>query len=118
MARTALLAGALGSDRRVRAGPGSSSPGPGWASCVLVAALAVAPALVRGPSANPGGGDLDVWSPAPSHSTCHCVLLSPFDDRDIVASIASRTWEGFLSFYDVTVPFEGIAQPFMHGVRS
>ncbi len=39
----------------------------------------------------------------------------PFDDRDIVASLVSRTWEGFLSFYDVTVPFEGIGQPFMHG---
>ena len=27
----------------------------------------------------------------------------------------SRTWEGFLSFYDVTVPFEGLSQPLMHG---
>jgi protein-glutamine gamma-glutamyltransferase len=113
MLRTALLAGALAA---IVASSWArlEQPRPGLGELLLVAALAVAPALVRGrfrivavaiATLVAGSVALDV----PFRSA------SPFDDRDIVASLVSRTWEGFLSFYDVTVPFEGIAQPFMHG---
>ena len=113
MARTALLAGALAA---IVASSWArlEQPRPGLGELVLVAALAVAPALVRGririvaaAIATLVAGSIALDVPLRS--------VSPFDDRDIVASLASRTWEGFLSFYDVTVPFEGIAQPLMHG---
>jgi transglutaminase-like putative cysteine protease len=113
MVRTALLAGALAA---VVASSWArlEQPRAGLGELVLVAALAVAPALVRGrlrivavPIATLVAGSVALDVPLRS--------ASPFDDRDIVASLASRTWEGFLSFSDVTVPFEGIAQPFMHG---
>jgi transglutaminase-like putative cysteine protease len=113
MVRTGLLAGALvavvaSSWARLE------QPRPGLGELALVAALAVAPALFR--------GRLRIVAAAIATLVAGSVALdvplraaSPFDDRDIVASLVSRTWEGFLSFYDVTVPFEGIAQPFMHG---
>jgi len=113
MARTALLAGALAA---IVASSWArlEQPRPGLGELMLVAALAVVPALVR--------GRLRIVAAAISTLVAGSIALdvplrsmSPFDDRDIVASLVSRTWEGFLSFYDVTVPFEGIAQPLMHG---
>jgi len=113
MLRTALLAGALAA---IVASSWArlEQPRPGLGELLLVAALAVAPALVR--------GRLRIVAVAIATLVAGSVALdvslssaSPFDDRDIVASLVSRTWEGFLGFYDVTVPFEGIAQPFMHG---
>jgi protein-glutamine gamma-glutamyltransferase len=113
MARTALLAGALAA---IVASSWArlEQPRPGLGELMLVAALAVAPALVR--------GRLRIVAAAISTLVAGSIALdvplrsaSPFDDRDIVASLVSRTWDGFLSFYDVTVPFDGIAQPFMHG---
>ena len=113
MVRTALLAGALAA---IVASSWArlEQPRPGLGELLVVASLAVAPALVR--------GRLRIVAVAIATLVAGSVALDvplrwalPFDDRDIVASFASRTWEGFLSFYDVTVPFEGIGQPFMHG---
>ncbi len=113
MVRTALLAGALAA---IVASSWArlEQPRPGLGELLVVASLAVAPALVR--------GRLRIVAVAIATLVAGSVALDvplrwalPFDDRDIVASLASRTWEGFLSFYDVTVPFEGIGQPFMHG---
>ena len=113
MVRTALLAGALAA---IVASSWArlEEPRPGLGELLLVASLAVAPALVR--------GRLRIVAATIATLVAGSVALDvplrsalPFDDRDIVASLVSRTWEGFLSFYDVTVPFEGIAQPFMHG---
>ena len=113
MVRTALLAGALAA---IVASSWArlEQPRPGLGELLVVASLAVAPALVR--------GRLRIVAVAIATLVAGSVALDvplrwalPFDDRDIVAAFASRTWEGFLSFYDVTVPFEGIAQPFMHG---
>jgi len=113
MVRTALLAGALAA---IVASSWArlEQPRSGLGELLVVASLAVAPALVR--------GRLRIVAVAIATLVAGSVALDvplrwalPFDDRDIVASFASRTWEGFLSFYDVTVPFEGIAQPFMHG---
>ena len=113
MVRTALLAGALAA---IVASSWArlEQPRPGLGELVLLVSLAVAPALVR--------GRLRIAAAAIATLVAGSVAFDvplrsalPFDDRDIVASVASRTWEGFLSFYDVTVPFEGIAQPFMHG---
>ena len=113
MVRTALLAGALAA---IVASSWArlEQPRPGLGELLVVASLAVAPALVRGrlrivavPIATLVAGSVALDVPLR--------WALPFDDRDIVASLASRTWEGFLSFYDVTVPFEGIGQPFMHG---
>ena len=113
MVRTALLAGALAA---IVASSWArlEQPRPGLGELLVVASLAVAPALVR--------GRLRIVAVAIATLVAGSVALDvplrwalPFDDRDIVASLASRTWDGFLSFYDVTVPFEGIGQPFMHG---
>ena len=113
MVRTALLAGALAA---IVASSWArlEQPRPGLGELLLVASLAVAPALVR--------GRFRIVAAAIATLVAGSVALdvplrwaSPFDDSDIVASLMSRTWEGFLSFYDVTVPFEGIGQPFMHG---
>ena len=113
MVRTALLAGGLAA---IVASSWArlEQPRPGLGELLLVASLAVAPALVR--------GRLRIAAAAIATLVAGSVALDvplrwalPFDDRDIVASLASRTWEGFLNFYDVIVPFEGIAQPFMHG---
>ena len=113
MVRTALLAGALAA---IVASSWArlEQPRPGLGELLVVASLAVAPALVR--------GRLRIVAVAIATLVAGSVALEvplrwalPFDDRDIVASLASRTWEGFLSFYDVTVPFEGIGQPLMHG---
>ncbi len=113
MVRTALLAGALAA-LVASSWARLEQPRPGLGELLLVASLAVAPALVR--------GRLRIVAAAIATLVAGSVALdvplrwaSPFDDRDIVASLMSRTWEGFLSFYDVTVPFEGIGQPFMHG---
>ena len=113
MARTALLAAALAA---IVASSWArlEQPGPGLGELLLVVALGVLPALVH--------GRVRIVAAAVATLIAGSVALdvslrsaSPFDDRDIVASLASRTWEGFLNFYDVTVPFEGIAQPLMHG---
>jgi transglutaminase-like putative cysteine protease len=113
MVRTALLGGALAA---IVASSWArlEQPRPELGELVLVASLAVAPALVR--------GRLRIVAAAIATLVAGSVALDvplrsalPFDDRDIVASVVSRTWQGFLSFSDVTVPFEGIAQPLMHG---
>ena len=114
MVRTALLAGALAvvvaaSWARLeqpRSGLGSD--------VLLVALLAVVPALVRG-RARIVAAALATLAAGAFAQDVPLRAASPFDDRDIVASLASRTWEGFLGFYDTTVPFDGVAQPLMHG---
>jgi transglutaminase-like putative cysteine protease len=113
MARTAALAGALGvivglSWARLE------QPGAG-SGVLLVVALAVAAALVR-VRLRPAAAAIATVVAGSVAFDVPLRSASPFDDRDIVASLASRTWEGFLSFYDVTVPFEGLSQPLMHGV--
>ena len=89
-------------------------PRPSLGVLIVVAGLAVAPALIRGrarilgvvvATAIASGIALDIPFGA----------LSPFDGRDFVGLAVERTWNGFLDFYDVTVPFDGIGQPLMHG---
>jgi transglutaminase-like putative cysteine protease len=113
MLRTALLASALAAVVTA-SWARLEQPRPGVRELVLVAALAVAPALVRGrwrilavavAAILAGAVALDV----PLRT------ISPFDGRDFVATVADRTWTGFLDFYDVLVPFEGATQQLMHG---
>jgi protein-glutamine gamma-glutamyltransferase len=113
MVRTALLGGALAA---IVAASWArlEQPRPGVREFALVAALGVVPALL--------GGRWRVVAVAGAGIVAASVALdiplrsaSPFDGRDFVATAADRTWTGFLDFQDITVPFEGAAQPLMHG---
>jgi protein-glutamine gamma-glutamyltransferase len=113
MVRTAVLASALAA---IVAASWTrlEHPRPDLREVVLVAALAVAPALLQ--------GRLRIVALALATLAAGLIALdlplravSPFDDRDVVASLVGRTWDGFLDFQDVTVPFDGVAHPLMHG---
>ena len=113
MAKTALLASVLAA---IVASSWArlEQPLPGAGEFVLVAALAVAPALLR--------GRWRILTAVAAAMVVASVALDvplrsawPFDGRDFVADVASRMWTGFLDFYDVTVPFEGATQQLMHG---
>jgi transglutaminase-like putative cysteine protease len=91
-------------------------PRLGLGELVAVAALAVVPALVRerrlriaaviGASVGAAWIALGV-SP----------FIRPFNgEDDYLSPLLDGVRDGFLDFYDVTVPFEGFAHPDMHGV--
>ncbi|MGH2922356.1 MAG: DUF3488 domain-containing protein, partial [Gaiellaceae bacterium] len=113
MVRTVVLGGALAA---VVASSWArlEQPRPRLWEVVLVAVLGVAPALLQ--------GRLRIVAVSVAALAAGSIALeiplraaSPFDDRDFVASLVSQTWDGFLDFQDVTVPFSGIAHPLMHG---
>ena len=113
MLRTALLATALAAVV-TSSWARLEQPRPGLGELVLIAGLAVAPALIR--------GRWRILAAAAAAMVAGAVALdiplrtaSPFDGRDFVATVVDLTWTGFLDFYDVLVPFEGATQPLMHG---
>jgi protein-glutamine gamma-glutamyltransferase len=113
MVRTALLASAVAAIV-TSSWARLEQPRPGAGELVLIAVLAVVPALLR-------GRWRIVAAAAASIAAASIALDVPlrniwlFDGRDFVATVADRTWIGFLDFYDVIVPFEGATQPLMHG---
>jgi transglutaminase-like putative cysteine protease len=113
MARTALLASALAAVVTA-SWARLEQPRPAAGELVVIAALAVVPALVR--------GRWRILAAAGTGVVAAAVALDvplrhiwPFDGRDFVGTVADRAWTGFLDFYDVLVPFEGATQPLMHG---
>jgi protein-glutamine gamma-glutamyltransferase len=115
MVRTAVFAGgiaALVAWSWVRL----EQPRLGLGELVAVAALAVLPALVAERrlriaaviAASVGAGWIALGvSP----------FIRPFNGQDdYLSPLLDGVRDGFLDFYDVTVPFEGFAHPDMHGV--
>jgi transglutaminase-like putative cysteine protease len=89
-------------------------PGPDW---LLVALLALLPALVkrlRWRLALAAGGAI-----LAARTAFDLTLTNarPWDDkRDVLGPALSRFREGFLAFYDVSLPFDGPNHPYMDGV--
>ena len=92
-------------------------PRPGLVELAAIVALAVLPALVQRRRFRITAGI------AASVGAAWIALgVSPFDvrpfdgDDDYAGPILGHVRDGVLDFYDVTVPFDGVAQPAMHGV--
>jgi protein-glutamine gamma-glutamyltransferase len=92
-------------------------PRPGLGDLVAIAALAVLPGLVAR-----GRPRIAAVLAASAGAAWIALGVSPFDVRpfndedDYARPILGGVRDGVLDFYDVTVPFDGVAQPAMHGV--
>jgi transglutaminase-like putative cysteine protease len=92
-------------------------PNPGLGELAAIAVLAVLPALVP-------RGRLRVATTIAAAAGAGWIALgvSPFDVRpfngedDYASPLLGGVRDGILDFYDVTVPFDGVAHPAMHGV--
>ncbi len=106
-AKTALLAAVAGSLIAWNWMRLERSPN-GW-QAALVVVLAIAPALARSLGARI----------VASLVAFVVVAGTAFDlglGVDEPGRVLSRSWDGFLAFYDVRLPFDGAFRPHMHGV--
>lgn len=90
--------------------------GGGQARFLWLAALALAPALVR-----------PIWARAAALLVASALAIGialelwvvdarPFRDADFFGPLGSRLWNGFSAFFEVALPFRPVDQPRMHGV--
>jgi transglutaminase-like putative cysteine protease len=82
-----------------------------------IVVLAVLPALVRGARRRAAvlvGATLLAASSAFGLSLGDARIWDP--DRDFLGPLLARFRTGFLTFYDVSLPFDAPSRPFMHGV--
>jgi transglutaminase-like putative cysteine protease len=92
-------------------------PRGGLGELALVAALGVAPALVPRGRARIGAALLAALAAVSVALDVSPLDARPFDGgHNFVGPLLNRAWNGFLDYYDVIVPFDPTAQPFMHGV--
>jgi transglutaminase-like putative cysteine protease len=80
----------------------------GWQAALIVA-LAVAPALARSGRSRLGASLVAFIVAAASSFGLGIGRHAP-------GRLLSRSWDGFLEFYNVRLPFDGAVRPHMHGV--
>jgi transglutaminase-like putative cysteine protease len=116
MARTALLAGAVAV--LIAAGWARlEQPRSNLGELLLVAGLAVAPALVPGMRARIGAAVLAGVAAVSVAFDASPFDARPFDGRhDFIGPVLDGAWSGLRDYYDVLLPFEPAVQPEMHGV--
>jgi transglutaminase-like putative cysteine protease len=84
---------------------------------VWILALALLPALVRGTPLRAAVAVPAAVLAAKSAFDVPLVDAWPWDrDGGFLSLVVSRFGTGFLNFYDVSLAFDGMAHPFMHGV--
>jgi protein-glutamine gamma-glutamyltransferase len=116
MAKTALLAGGVAvliaaSWARLE------QPRASLGELLLVAGLAVAPALVPGRRAQIGAAVLAGLAAVSVAFDASPLDARPFDGRhDFFGPVFDSAWTGLRDYYDVLLPFESTVQPEMHGV--
>lgn len=116
MARTALVAAGVAALVAWSWGR-LESPRPGLGALVAVAALAVLPALVARRRLR-----IAAVIAASAGAAWIALGVSPFEVRpfngedDYASPLLAGVRNGILDFYDVTLPFDGVAHPDMHGV--
>ena len=86
------------------------------AQALVIAALGIAPALVRGTWLRLGAFGLAFLVAAYSAFGVSPFDARPFDDRDFFGPLLARPLQGFLDFYDVALPFSAGDHGRMHGV--
>jgi protein-glutamine gamma-glutamyltransferase len=116
MARTALLSGGVAV--LIAAGWARlEQPRASLGELLLVAGLAVAPALVPGRRLQIGAAVLASVTAVSVAFDVSPLDARPFDSRhDFFGPVLDGAWSGLRDYYDVLLPFEATVQPEMHGV--
>jgi transglutaminase-like putative cysteine protease len=92
-------------------------PRPRLGELMLIAALAVAPALFPRRRLRIAAAVVAALAAASVALEVSPLDARPFDGRhDFVGPLLGRARDGFLGYYDVLVPFNGAEQPLMHGM--
>jgi protein-glutamine gamma-glutamyltransferase len=116
VAKTALLAGGVAVLMAASWGR-LEQPRASLGELLLVAGLAVVPALVPGRRARIGAAVLAAVAALSVAFEASPLDARPFDGRhDFFGPVLSGAWNGIRDYYDVLLPFEPAVQPEMHGV--